>query len=98
MSNNAYITLLSTNNYLYGCIGLMYSWKATNPKYPFYCIVTEDITEYNIQILEAIGYKIIREKRYIPNSYLEKLKKYEETGVYETPIGESSTDLKKNGW
>lgn len=98
MSNKAYITLLSTNNYLYGCIGLMYSWKATNPKYPFYCIVTEDITEYNIQILEAIGYKIFRENRYIPTSYLEKLKKYEETGIYETPIGESSSDLQRNGW
>ena len=50
MNNNAYITLLSTNNYLYGCIGLMYSWKATNSKYPFYCVVTEDITKENIMI------------------------------------------------
>ena len=98
MPNYAYITLLSTNNYLYGCIGLMYSWKATNSKYPFYCIVTEDITEQNIQILESIGYKIFREKRYIPSSYYEKLKQYEETRVYETPIGESSADLQKNGW
>ena len=98
MSNNAYITLLSTNNYLYGCIGLMYSWKATNSKYPFYCVVTEDITETNIKILEKIGYNIIRDKKYIPDSYLKLIKQYEETGVYETPVGDSSADLTKNGW
>lgn len=98
MNNNAYITLLSTNNYLYGCIGLMYSWKATNSKYPFYCVVTEDITKENIEILKAIGYHVIEDNRYIPNSYLEILKKYEETGIYETPVGESKSDLQKNGW
>jgi lipopolysaccharide biosynthesis glycosyltransferase len=98
MEKNAYITLLSTNNYLYGCIGLMYSWKATNPKYPFYCVVTEDITQENIRILEAIGYKVIVDKRYIPASYLKILKEYEETGDYKTPIGNSTADLQKNGW
>lgn len=97
-SNYAYITLLSTNNYLYGCIGLMYSWKATNPKYPFCCIVTEDITETNIKILEAIGYRVFRENRYIPSSYYEKLKQFEETGMYEVPTGNSSADLQQNGW
>jgi hypothetical protein len=95
--NNAYITLLSTNNYLYGCIGLMYSWKATNPKYPFYCIVTEDITEKNIFILESIGYKIIREKRYIPQSYFSLLKQCE-NNEKDVPFGASASDLQKNGW
>ena len=77
MSNNAYITLMSTNNYIYGCIGLMYSWKNTNPKYPFYCVVTKDITKENIKILEAIGYKVIIDDLYIPKSYYETLLKYE---------------------
>lgn len=98
MKKNAYITLLSTNNYLYGCIGLMYSWKLTKSKYPFYCVVTEDITDTNIKILEAIGYNIIKDTRYIPKSYFETIKRYEETGNYETPIGDSTSDLTKNGW
>ena len=98
MCKNAYITLLSTNNYLYACIGLMYSWKATNSKYPFYCVVTEDIDEYNIKILEDIGFNIIREKRYIPKSYYELLSKYEETGDFKAPVGASTADLTKNGW
>lgn len=96
--NNAYITLMSTNNYLYACIGLMYSWKNTNSKYPFYCLVTKDITKENIKILEGIGYKVIVDDLYIPQSYLNILKQYEETGVYETPIGNSTADLTKNGW
>jgi hypothetical protein len=60
-------------------------------------VVTEDITEANIKILEAIGYKIIKDSRYIPNSYFETIKRYEESGNYETPIGESTSDLTKNG-
>ena len=98
MQNNAYITLISTDNYLYGCIGLMYSWKATNPKYPFYCIVTENISQETIRILTAIGYHVIKDVAYVPDSYLNLLKQYEETGEYETPIGNSKTDLKQNGW
>lgn len=98
MENNAYVTLMSTNNYLYGCIGLMYSWKQTNSKYPFYCIVTENITKENIKILEDIGYNVIIDNLYIPNSYYKLLKEYEETGEYATPIGNSTADLSKNGW
>lgn len=102
MGKNAYITLMSTNNYLYGCIGLMYSWKATNSKYPFYCVVTKDITKENIRILEAVGYKVIVDDLYIPSSYLALLKKYEktyeETGECEIPFGNSTADLNKNGW
>ena len=96
--NRAYITLLSTNNYLYGCIGLMYSWKKTNSKYPFYVIVTDDITKENIKILEQIGYNVIKDNLYIPQSYYNLLKQYEETGNYECPTGNSTADLTKNGW
>ena len=97
MNNYAYITMMTTNNYLYGCIGLMYSWKATNPKYPFYCVVTENITEENIRILQEIGYNIIREKLYIPQSYWLTLQAAE-SGVINLPHGESHADLSKNGW
>ena len=98
MSKNAYITLMSTNNYLYACIGLMYSWKTTNSRYPFYCVVTKDITQENIRILKAIGYEVIVDELYIPNSYIKLLEQYEETGNFETPVGNSTADLKKNGW
>ena len=97
MSKNAYITMMSTNNYLYGCIGLMYSWKATNPKYPFYCVVTKDITPENIRILQEIGYNVIVEDLYIPKSYWETLQKIE-SGEIDMPHGASSGDLTKNGW
>ena len=98
MSNNAYITLLGTDNYLYGCIGLMYSWKTTNSKYPFYCVVTENISQESIRILEAIGYNVIIDTAYVPQSYYNMLKEYEETGNYKTPVGNSTTDMSRNGW
>lgn len=97
MANNAYITLLSTNNYLYGCIGLMYSWKRTQPKYPFYVIVTPEITEENIKILEEIGYNVIKDELYIPESYYRTLQDIEE-GRLSLPLGNSTSDLSKNGW
>lgn len=97
MNNYAYITLLSTNNYIYGCIGLMYSWRNTNPQYPFYVIVTPDITEENIEILKGIGYKVIKDELFIPKSYYETLKKIE-NGELNIPLGFSTADLSKNGW
>lgn len=72
--NYAYITLLSTNNYIYGCIGLIESWKRTKPKYPFYCMVTPDITDENKIILQKIGYHIIEISPYCPKKYWEILK------------------------
>jgi hypothetical protein len=100
MSNKAYITLMSTNNYLYGCIGLMYSWKNTNPKYPFYCVVTKEITQENIRILEAIGYKIIVDDLYVPESYLKTLKQCEnkDENFNDIALGCSTSDFTKNGW
>lgn len=98
MPNNAYITLLSTNNYLYACIGLMYSWKTTKSKYPFYCVVTKEITQENIRILKEIGFKVIIDDLFIPNSYYNLLKEYESTGSYAIPVGNSTADLTKNGW
>ena len=94
MNNYAYFTLLCTNNYLYSCIGLIYSWKKTNPKYPFYCIVTENITEENVSILEKIGYNVIKEKEYIPALYIKTLKQFENEGIAER----ASSDVTKNGW
>lgn len=97
MKNYAYITMMTTNNYLYGCIGLMYSWKATNSKYPFYCIVTKNITQENIRILTEIGYKIIVECSYIPESYWKTLQEIEQ-GELVMPAGESRFNLDENGW
>lgn len=97
-NRKAYITILCTNNYIYACIGLMYSWRATNSKYPFYCIVTDDITSENIKLLEDIGYEVLKDQAFIPNSYLETLEKLESEAEPEFFIGNSTADLKKNGW
>ena len=97
MNNYAYITLLSTNNYLYGCLGLYYSWKATNPKYPFYVIVTPEITEENKTVLKNLGYQIIEDELYIPKAYYKLLQDIEQ-GKQFLPYGNSTADLTKNGW
>jgi len=69
--NYAYITLLSTNDYIYGCIGLIESWKRTNPKYPFYCMVTANINFKNRMVLQQIGYKLIEIDFFCPPQYIE---------------------------
>lgn len=97
MKQYAYITLLSTDNYLYGCIGLMYSWKNTNSHYPFYCIVTSNITEQTKEVLRKIGYILIEEPIYIPQSYYTTLQKIE-NGELQLPLGYSTSDLMRNGW
>lgn len=94
----AYITILCTNNYIHACIGLMYSWQATNPKYPFYCLVTDEITSENIKLLEDIGYKVLKDQAFIPDSYFKTLEKLESETEPEFFIGNATADLKKNGW
>ena len=90
----AYITLFSTNEYIYGLIGLMYSWKRTNPKYPFYVIVTPEITEYNKDVLRKIGYNIIEKDNYVPKKYKEDLANADNNMW----LGESKKDWSESGW
>ena len=63
---NAYVSLLSSNNYIYAAIALMYSWKNTYSKYPFVLLVTKDISEANKNIARAIGYQVIEIDEFVP--------------------------------
>lgn len=90
----AYITLFSTDEYIYGLIGLMYSWKRTNPAYPFYVIVTPNISEYNKNILRKIGYQLIEKEEYVPTKYAQDLNNADAS----LDIGQSNKDWTKSGW
>ena len=56
--NNAYISFLSTDNYTYYLLGLYDSLKAINPKYPFYCCLTETVATETEQFLNSIGINV----------------------------------------
>lgn len=91
--NYAFVSLLGTDNYIYAAIALMYSWKNTNSKYPFYLLVTENISEENKKIATAIGFKLIPIQRFVPDHY-EELKK-------DTPLEQlrwHEQDAQGNGW
>lgn len=74
MLKNAYVTVLSTENYLKGVIGLFESLKLTNPKYNNYVVVVnEKINNETISILESYGYLVIKRKSiFIPETVLSK--------------------------
>lgn len=55
MKENAYITLLTTDNYIYYILGLFESWKATKSKYKMYCAITNNISTTTKKILDTIG-------------------------------------------
>ncbi len=60
----AYVTVLSTNDYLPGVLVMFESLKRTNPIYKeFVVIVNENISEDNIQILKNKGYKVLLRKQ-----------------------------------
>lgn len=88
---NAYVTLVSSNSYIYPAIALMYSWKNTNSKYPFYAIVTNDITSENKKILKEIGYNIIEKQAFLPKAYTEMYKNASDSAkrIHGKPGGET---------
>ena len=45
MKNYAYVTLLTTDEFINGVIVLYDSWVKTNSSYPLYCVVSDDIFE-----------------------------------------------------
>lgn len=68
----AYVTLLSTNNYLDGVLALHQSLLNTNTKYPFYACITSNITPDIRECLTKAGISIIE----LPDfAYNEKCKK-----------------------
>jgi len=69
MKNYAYISLIATNNYIGAAITMMEAWKQTKSEYPFYLMVTENITSENRNILEVLGYKLINIEEWRPTIY-----------------------------
>ena len=50
--NYCYCSLLTSDNYLKGVLGLAYSLKIVDSKYPFLVIITDNISEESIDILK----------------------------------------------
>lgn len=63
MQNNSYITVLSTENYLEGVLVLAESLKKTNARYPLTVVITEDISEEIINLLNSYNIKTIRKSK-----------------------------------
>lgn len=57
---NAYLTFLSTDNYIYYILALWHSWKKTNSKFPLYCVVTDTVSEDTLAILNKISLPYIK--------------------------------------
>jgi len=58
-NNYAYITVLSTDDYLLGLLVLYKSLMKTAPKYPFYCLISENISEKTQSIIHKSGIQTI---------------------------------------
>lgn len=54
MGNYAYTTLLATDDYVYGVIGLLFSLQEVQSKYPLHIIVTNNISDYTLSLLDEI--------------------------------------------
>lgn len=60
-SNNAYVTLVATDDYAYGAIGLNESLKKVQSKYPLIILATDQISLNTLQLFNQfnIAYKIV---------------------------------------
>ncbi len=73
MENNSYITVLSTENYLYGVLCLVESLRRTNTKYPISVLITNDISLKTEQLLKSYNLNVIRKSKInIPESIKNK--------------------------
>lgn len=59
MNNYAYLTLLSSDVYVYYVLALHDSWLKTKSKYPFYCIINEAVSDRVKKILTASNIEYI---------------------------------------
>lgn len=55
----AFVSCLSTDNYLNGILVLYQSLMDTNTKYPFYCLVSDQVSEETRNSLEKVGVHVI---------------------------------------
>lgn len=74
MSNYAYIGLLTTDNdYILGILALSKALKRVNSKYPFYTLITDNVSAKTEQLLNNNGIQTIRKKSLkIPKKIIEK--------------------------
>lgn len=91
----AYITLVSSEDYVFGAIVMYYSWKETNSKYPFLCLVTNNISLQSKSILRTVGFEVIEVLKYAPTVYKEMLETIEPEMLKDSGVGK---DFNKNGW
>ena len=56
-----YATLLSTDDYIWGIIGLNYSLKLVNTKYPLLCIATTEISQFTLNLLKKYNIEYVVE-------------------------------------
>ncbi len=57
MKNYSYVTLLTDDTYTYGICLLVASMKKVNTKYPLFVLITEDVSEPCIEILNQLKVK-----------------------------------------
>lgn len=63
----AWVTILSTNSYINGVVVLDRSLKTVKSKYPLYCVITDEVSEENIEVLTKLGIRIIHKPQIVPN-------------------------------
>lgn len=69
LDRRAYITLLSNNSYINGVVVLDQSLKLLGNKYLLYCIVTPEVSQENIEVLQKLDIPIILKDPIIPIQY-----------------------------
>jgi len=57
--DNAYVSILTTDSYVFGALVLWKSLMDTNPRYPFYLLVTPNLSKETMKLLETSGMKLI---------------------------------------
>lgn len=63
----AYISMISTDDFMIGALALYESLQKTNPKYPFYLLITEKVSKECEQKLKSYGINVIRDDSSIIN-------------------------------
>jgi len=57
---NAYVSILTTDSYVFGALVLWKSLMDTKPKHPFYLLVTPNLSVETMKLLETAGISLIR--------------------------------------
>ena len=71
MDNNVYMSLFSNDEYIYPIIALMTSWKNTHSKYPYYLLVTDNVSQESKDMVKHLGFNVIEIPEWQPRTYKE---------------------------